>query len=416
MNPNIQQPAISENRALSPPEDSTRVEEGSSTPFEQHGHDDDDEEELGEDEVDMIFQAEKLAMEREDESDDQEDSGADSEVGTESDQEDYESDYIPSPSKIRGTDGRAGVSRKCAGVPNSSKTFTRKQGLKYSREGGKQKKRNLSYEFCPLPHRPSILRLLMKHFCQHPFLLERHGQHRTAELIYSDSVHEAYLHCKNNQLHEVWAYLWTSWYTPSKWKLWARSAYPHAIPRKRTTMVVEAMWRNFKRLVLRHYNRPRVDFATYALVTQGLPAYRNKLVRICNDPRKGRAAALHGEQVPIKKAWLILLDKPVKGQYDTKVDKWTCSCGEQKYHSYLLCKHLIKEVPRPHAEWWATVVRRHTPPFYDIRDLLPLDDRCKVPEPEELGNRTWLARMLDMPIGANPPAASRLPVCIIYFW
>ena len=166
----------------------------------------------------MIFQAEKLVMEQEDKSNDQ-DLGADSEVGTESDQENYESDYIPSPSKIRGTDRHAGVSHKCAGVPNSSKTFTHKQGLKYSCEGGKQKKRNLSYEFCPLPHQPSILRLLMKHFCQHPFLPEHHGQHQTAELIYSDSVHKTYLHCKKNQLHKVWAYLWMSCISQKKFGL-----------------------------------------------------------------------------------------------------------------------------------------------------------------------------------------------------
>ena len=54
----------------------------------------------------------------------------------------------------------------------------------------------------------------------------------------------------------IYIYIWLS--TPNKWRLWVRSQYPHYIPRKRTTMVVEAMWRNFKRLVLHLYNRPRV--------------------------------------------------------------------------------------------------------------------------------------------------------------
>ena len=151
------------------------------------------------------------------------------------------------------------------------------------------------------------------------------------------------------------------------------------------------------------------------MVTQALPAYRNKVVRIFNDPRKGRAAALHGEQIPIKKAWLVLRDKPIKGVYDTNIRLWTCSCGEQKFHSYLLCKHLVREVRRPPAEWWATVVRHHTPPFYDIRQLLSPDDRLDAPEPEQLGNRTWLTRM-DVPIGSHPPTASPLPVCTAYIW
>jgi len=387
--------------------------EGPPVPVEQH-RDSDGEEEVSEVEADVVFDVEKLVMESDEETDDEKDSSEDEDGGTESDQEgnDYESDYITS--KIGGSHGRAGVSRRDAA--NSSATFTRKQGPKGNRIGNRQKRRNLGYEFCPLSHRPSILRLLVKHFCLHPLLPERHGQQRDAELIHRDSVCESYLHCKNNHLREVWAYLWTNWYTPDKWKLWARSAHPHAIPRKRTTMVVEAMWRNFKHLVLYHYNRPRVDFATYALVTQALPAYRNKLVRIFDDPRKGRAVALHGEQIPIKKAWLLLRDKKTNGKYDTKAHQWTCDCGLQKFHSYLLCKHLVQAVRRPHPDWWATLVRRHTPPFYDVRELLSPVDRLNAPEPEELGNRSWLARMPDMPVGADPSAMSPLPVCVAYFW
>src|SRR5258708_19043869 len=147
-------------------------------------------------------------------------------------------------------------------------------------------------------------------------------------------MYEMYLHCSNNHLREVWGYLWTNWYTPDKWKLWARSAHPHAIPQKRTTMVVEAMWRNFKRLVLHLHNRPRVDFATYTLVTQALPSYRNKLVRIVSDPREGRAPSISGEQIPIKKAWLMLCSREITGQYDTDILRRTCLCGAQKYHTY----------------------------------------------------------------------------------
>jgi len=399
--------------ALSLPGDSTGIEEGSFAPFEQYA-DVEGDNGLSEDEADVIVQVEKLAMERDEETEDQdEDSGEDSDIDAEEGNDNgNESDYIQS--KIRGSHRSAGVSRKDAGVSRSSKTFTRKQGTKDSCEDGKHKKKYLSYQFCPLPHRRAILRLLAKHFCLHPLLPERHGQTRNSEQIYRDSVYEMYLHCKNNHLHEVWAYLWTNWYTPDKWKLWARSAHPHAIPRKRTTMVVEAMWRNFKRLVLYLYNRPRVDFATYALVTQALPGYRHKVVRILNDPRKGRATALHGEQKPIKKAWLLLRDKDTRGEYDTKEFDWTCSCGAQKYHPYLLCKHLVQKVPRPEAKWWATLVRFHTLPFYDICELLTPERQAIAPEPEVLGDHLWLARMPGMPVGPSAPAVSHLPVHIVY--
>ena len=121
-------------------------------------------------------------------------------------------------------------------------------------------------------------------------------------------------------------------------------------------MVVEEMWQNFKRLVLYLHNRPRVDFATYALVTQALPRYRNQLITKFHNPREGRATILTGEQVPIKKAWLILRKREIKGQYDTDVLYWTCSCSAQKYHPYLLCKHLVQAIPCPDPNWWATLV------------------------------------------------------------
>jgi hypothetical protein len=141
-----------------------------------------------------------------------------------------------------------------------------------------------------------IIRLLSKHFCLHPLLPERHGKTRSSKEIYRDSVHEMYIHCTRNNLCEVWAYMWVNWYTPEKWQLWARSSYDKAISRRRTTMVVEAMWRNYKRLVLYLHNRPRVDFATYALVTQTLPAYRHKLLRILHDPRAGGPLLLLGSK------------------------------------------------------------------------------------------------------------------------
>jgi len=206
------------NRTPLSPEGSTAMEEGPSVPIEQPW-DSEGEAEICEVETDVLFQAENLAMEQDKETEDEnKDSGEDSDTDADKDDDDgNEPDYIPN--SIRGSRGHTGVSHKRAGVSNSSGTFTRK--TKDSCERGKQKKRHLAYKFCPLPHRPSILHLLTKHFCQHPLLPERHGQPWTSEHIHRDSMYEMYLHCKNNHLREVWAYLWTSWYGPDKWKLWA---------------------------------------------------------------------------------------------------------------------------------------------------------------------------------------------------
>lgn len=72
-----------------------------------------------------------------------------------------------------------------------------------------------NYEFCPLAHRLPILRLFAKHFCQHTLLPERHGRYRSKHDIRHDAVLEMYTHCVNNNLREVWAYLWMNWYKPN---------------------------------------------------------------------------------------------------------------------------------------------------------------------------------------------------------
>lgn len=41
-------------------------------------------------------------------------------------------------------------------------------------------------------------------------------------------------------------YMWTSWHSLERWQLRARSAYPEAIPWKRTITMVESVWKNLK--------------------------------------------------------------------------------------------------------------------------------------------------------------------------
>jgi len=345
---------------------------------EDEGEEDEGEEDEGELEFDIIHAAERLALEVDDPASDPEDDSEDDDACSDSSDssdsgDERDPDFIPKL-KLHGTKLK---------VPEAT------GGMKRT----PNRKRNPNYVFCPLSHRLSILCLVSKHFCQHPILLERHGQTRKPWQIHWDAVLEAYYHCKANNLREVWAYLWTNWYAHGKWELWARSSYEHAIPRKRTTMLVEALWRNFKRMVLYHYNRPRVDLATYALVTQGIPPYRVHFNRIIRDPRDGRAKCLRGEQIPIKHAWLALRMRPTSGSFEPDVQYWLCPCGQQKYHSYLLCKHLVKALPIPSADWWANVIRRHTAPFYDIRELLPEHLRETAPSPAALGPRYWTGQV-----------------------
>lgn len=248
--------------------------------------------------------------------------------------------------------------------------------------------RSVTYLFCPLAHRLPVMRLFAKHASQHSLLPERHGQSRTAADIRRDAVHEMYQHCVANNLPEVWAYLWNSWYCSERWLLWARSANSASIPCKRTTMVVESLWRNLKRLTLNLFNRPPVDLASFAIITRTLPPYRLTLARLINSQRPGRIQQLTHMQAALKKSWVRLAKVPIKGSYTTDVHTWTCDCGAQKYHSYLLCKHLVQAVGEIPSSWWPNAIRFHITPFYTV----PVGDTLTEP-PETKRNYQWLQRM-----------------------
>ena len=178
--------------------------------------DGEDDEELTNEEVDIMAQAVQLAMDWDEEVDNMNgESDEDSETQSESESEGSGSNFDYVPNKIHGRcrhHRTVSTKNTACKVPKPNKTV--KNTMKeYTSQRGP------IYEFCPLPHHLSIIQLLAKHFCQHPLLPEHHGQPWSSEQIHDDAVYEAYLHCKNNQLYEVWAYLWTNWYTPEKWRL-----------------------------------------------------------------------------------------------------------------------------------------------------------------------------------------------------
>ena len=75
------------------------------------------------------------------------------------------------------------------------------------------------YKFCPAAHHKQLLLLVTCHFCHHPFFPTRNGTHQILTQIHEQSVCEMYVFCKTRGLTEVWAYMWSSWYSLSMWKL-----------------------------------------------------------------------------------------------------------------------------------------------------------------------------------------------------
>ncbi|KAF8990651.1 hypothetical protein BDZ89DRAFT_974208, partial [Hymenopellis radicata] len=156
--------------------------------------------------------------------------------------------------------------------------------------------------FCPAPHRKRLLHLFTKHFCEHPLLPDRHGKNRTAEEIRADAVFEMYHFCKQRGLREVWGYMWTSWYSPKKWALWARSTCKY-LCRLRTTMTVENFWRFLKHETLHHLLHPRLDQLVWLLVTEVSPRFDAKMRKFDDTYRPGRSRELTPFQKAFKANW-----------------------------------------------------------------------------------------------------------------
>jgi hypothetical protein len=93
--------------------------------------------------------------------------------------------------------------------------------------------------FCPEQLRKPLLAMITRHANAHPLIPGDYDS--TPEAIYHWAVKKAYDFCVENQLPELWAYLWENWYCPGRWELWARSPYLD-IPILRTTMICESQY------------------------------------------------------------------------------------------------------------------------------------------------------------------------------
>jgi hypothetical protein len=91
--------------------------------------------------------------------------------------------------------------------------------------------------FCPLELRDTVIGMMERHFCAHPLIPGYSAP--SPEGIKAWAVKQIYELCVQNDLPNLWAYLWENWYRCGRWELWARSGNPVEIPRLKTTMLVE---------------------------------------------------------------------------------------------------------------------------------------------------------------------------------
>ena len=92
-------------------------------------------------------------------------------------------------------------------------------------------------DFCPTELREAVVSLLEQHYCAHP-MIPAFARPEPVAIQYW-AVKQMFKFCQQYKLPELWAYLWQNWYSPARWKLWARSTCME-ISRLKTTMICES--------------------------------------------------------------------------------------------------------------------------------------------------------------------------------
>ncbi|KAG1874931.1 hypothetical protein F4604DRAFT_2008937 [Suillus subluteus] len=219
-----------------------------------------------------------------------------------------------------------------------------------------------------------VIALIKHHFCAHPLIPGY--SHPSAVGIHQWAVKQMYTFCKENNLREVWAYLWENWYRRGRWELWARAVAPMEVPRLKTTMIMESHWRRIKVDYLYHFSKPRIDLLAWILVTKLAPSYSKKLDHLLHDT--GRFRELSSWRKSFKSEWQQALETPItmpmNAKYRPDVGKWVCTCPHFIKSRFLVCKHLVQDVHIVSPVFFLEVQCNRTLPFWSHPSLVPLRD------------------------------------------
>ncbi|PKC65982.1 hypothetical protein RhiirA1_513231 [Rhizophagus irregularis] len=218
---------------------------------------------------------------------------------------------------------------------------------------------NSNLVFCPLKLRKTVISIVENHSNRHMLLPKHDGTFITnADEIWKECVKEMIEFCKENELLQLWVYLWREWYSKEKWNLWARAANKN-ISHIKTTMIVESHWRHIKHDHLYKFRKPRVDHLCFILVKKVISQqlYRIQLLQ------QGRYSVPWRKE--FKKEWKQHEKKTTQlnGKYFTDSTKWICACPAYIQSRFFLCKHLVNSVQKVDAIFFKKVQRNGNYPL-----------------------------------------------------
>ena len=151
----------------------------------------------------------------------------------------------------------------------------------------------------------------------------------------------------------------------------ARAANPTENPTAKTTMIVESHWRTLKHDYLHRFNWPRADLIVWILTSRVLPDAIHRLIAISHGQFRIFKARW---REAFKKQWRREVCKTVDPEklkeYHTNPVNWVCACKSFLHSRFLLCKHIVHCFETPNAEFFETVSRQTTSPFWKDKQLI----------------------------------------------
>jgi hypothetical protein len=228
--------------------------------------------------------------------------------------------------------------------------------------------------------RDTVLGIFCRHFNLHPLIPDVNRTYKPSRTLHRECAAEMYTWCKARGYYRLWAYLYINWYCEEQWKLWARAADPAEIPVVKTTMIAESHWRTLKHDYLHRFNRPRVDLVVWILTSRVLPDAVHRMTAIS----RGQFRIFKGRwREAFKKQWrkesCKAVDPEKLKEYHTNPVNWVCACKSFLHSRFLLCKHIVHCFESPGPEFFETVRRQTTYPFWkDERLILRLEYAPRV--------------------------------------
>ena len=141
-------------------------------------------------------------------------------------------------------------------------------------------------------------------------------------------------------------YLYTNYLKPEQFMQWSR-AYKSYVPRM-TNMLVESFFKSLKHDHLKKKRVLRLDSVLFIMNEKMKHHYEPKLKLRMHSIMTGRDLV---NNLPV---WKRKMSSEIKSllkesqstqdnmEYRVDMTLWTCTCGQQKFSPYFLCKHLVR--------------------------------------------------------------------------